>query len=410
MLDVIVIGAGMAGLSATRFLRDAGYRVICLEARDRLGGRAHSVTLANGARIDRGCAWLHSADKNPLVGIARRLGFHVDEYNSRYSEPWARTYLGNELFEDWRRDRDSIWDAIPGATDWEEDRPLASLYPEGTTWKPIIDAVFTYIWGVNPSEISAKSAALDGDTGVNWRLPMGYGSVVARFGEGLPVITEAPVSRIALTREGVRVESAKGILEARSAVIAVPVGVLQAGAIAFDPLLPERKAWALEGLAMGSNNKVHLAVTGTPTWEGSDFHAFFRTDSEETATYQFQAFGEPVVEGYFGGTTSRELAKAGAAAQGAFAIDEIASHFGNGVRRNLSFLHATAWDLDPWSLGGYSYARVGYAAAREALAEPLEGRLFFAGEASTPTFAATCHGAYLTGERAAAEIGAALGH
>ncbi len=408
MLDAVVIGAGMAGLSATRQLTSAGLQVQCLEARDRVGGRAHSLTLANGARIDRGCAWLHSDDINPLVPIAKDLGFHVESYGNQWSDPWDREVVGAERHAEWWAVRDAVWDSYPTAEDWDEDRSLASLFPADSPWLPFWSAINSYIWGVSPTEISAKGNAMDRDSGQNSRLALGYGSMVARYGQGLPLRAGVPVSRVAFTAGGVRVESAEGALEARTAVLAVPVSLLQAEVISFEPGLPERKLWALAGLPLGSVNKVHFAVTGNPPWEQKEFHANFRFDREAIGQYQFHAFGQPLVEGYFGGALSKSLVQAGPAEHAAFALEEIASHFGNDVKRHLSFLHATAWDVDPWTLGGYSYPRVGYSQAREALAEPLDGRLFFAGEATHPHHSATCHGAYMTGQRAAEEVLASL--
>ncbi|MEQ8651782.1 MAG: NAD(P)/FAD-dependent oxidoreductase [Kiloniellales bacterium] len=403
MLDVVVVGAGMAGLSATRRLADAGFQVQCLEARARVGGRAHSFTLPNGARIDRGCAWLHSADINPLVGVAEGLGFKVERYEGSWSEPFTRKLVGAARYEEWAKVRDAVWEAYPAAKDWAEDRPLTAHFPDDSAWLSHWSAIISYIWGTSPEQLSGKGNALDLDTGINSRTALGYGSVVARYGQGLPVATDAPVSRIALTKDAVRVDSAKGSLEARSVVLAVPVSLLQAEVIAFEPGLPERKLWALEGLPLGSNNKVHLAVTGKTPWPKQDFFASFRVDRVAVGQYQFHSFGQSLVEGYFGGDLSRDMAKAGPAEFGAFAKEEIAAHYGNDAKRCLSFLHATAWDLDPWTLGGYSYPKVGYAEARSALAEPLEGRLFFAGEATHVQHAATCHGAYLSGQRAAEE-------
>ncbi len=408
MLDALVIGAGMAGLSATRRLLDAGLQVHCLEARDRVGGRAQSHSLPNGARIDRGCAWLHSADINPLVAISEGLGFKVERYEGHWSEPFGREQLGEERSQDWIQTREAVWDAYPNATDWAEDRALVTLFPEGSPWLPFWSAIVSYIWGASPEEISAKGNALDLDTNINSRTALGYGSVVARYAEGLPVSLGTPVSRIQLTKEGVRVETPKGPLEAKTLVLAVPVSLLQAEMISFEPGLPDRKLWALDGLPLGSVNKIHFAVQGATPWPLEDFFANFLYDKERIGQYQFHSFNQPVVEGYFGGALSRDLAKAGPAEFAAVALDEIAGYYGNDAKRCLSFVHATAWDQDPWTLGGYSYPRVGYSEARAVLAEPLEDRLFFAGEATHVQHAATCHGAYLTGQRAAEEAIAAL--
>ena len=235
MLDALVIGAGMAGLAATRRLQAAGRAVLCLEARERIGGRAHSLTLANGARIDRGCHWLHSADLNPLVEVAARLGFAVDRPGEHWSDPWLQRTLGEARFADLQAFRAAIEEAKAEQRGRGEDRPLEALLPDGSPWAPLWRAVITYVWGALPSEVSAAAHAADQDTGVNWRLALGYGSLVQRYGEGLPLVLNAPVRSLAFTPDGLCVETASGRLEARSAVLAVPASLLAAEAIRFEP-------------------------------------------------------------------------------------------------------------------------------------------------------------------------------
>ncbi len=404
MLDAVVIGAGIAGLAATRHLLDAGRQVQCLEARDRIGGRAQSLTLANGARVDRGCHWLHSSNMNPLVGVAERLGFLVDHYSGNWADPWSRSFLGSEQFAEMADYRAQMLDEPRELLASGKDRPLSELLPVGHPWNGYWSAIITYVWGASPSEISALGHAMDEDSGVNARLALGYGTMVARYADGLPVMLDAPVTRIALTSGGVLVESTRGRLEAKAVVITVPASLLAADAIAFDPALPDSKRWALEGLPLGSDNKVHFAITGKEPWPEEEFFAHFFYDRERTGQYHFHPFGQPLVETYLGGPLSSELVRAGPGEMAAFALDEIASHYGSAARRCLSFLHATDWDLDPWSLGAYSYARPGYSEARARLAEPLEERLFFAGEACHPGHPASAHGAYLSGIDAADDI------
>ncbi|GAB5467854.1 MAG: NAD(P)/FAD-dependent oxidoreductase [Rhodospirillales bacterium] len=404
MLDCVVIGAGMAGLSATKRLRDAGLSVQCLEARGRIGGRAQSATLANGALIDRGCHWLHSAEMNPLVGVAKALGFAVDKKAMGWTSAWSKKVLGKKRFKDYENFWDSVEEACEGLDQEGSDLPLSEVVDRDSPWYAPWSAAITYIWGASPTEISAFSHAHENDSELDWRMALGMGNLVGRYGAGLPITLEAPVRRIALTKKRVRVESARGVLEARTVVIAVPASLLAAEAIVFEPGLPETKRWALEGLPLGSDNKVHLAISGDTPWPRKEIQATFHHDRERTGHYFFHPFGQPVVEGYFGGALSNELAKAGPAAMADFAVEEICSHYGNAARGCLSFLGATAWDLDPWSLGAYSYVRPGYAKANAVLAEPLDGRLFFAGEASHPEHSSTCHGAYMTGLRAADEV------
>lgn len=405
MLDVVVVGAGMAGLSAARRLVEAGSSVTVLEARDRIGGRAWTQPVA-GEPTDYGCHWFHSAERNPLVPVARALGFEVEEFRPHWGEAWNRARLGADyldLMESWDRIEAGIAAALASGV----DRSLAELLPDDDRWRPFIGASFTWISGASLDRLSAIDIGRADEGRSNWRCRAGYGSVVARYGEGLPVTLSAPVSRIALTHEGVRVTSAAGVVEARAAVVAVPTPLL--AEIAFEPGLPEAKRAAIDALPLGHDEKVFLAIDGNPFGGEDEFHAQFRYDREATGNYHLRQYGLPMVEGYFGGDLARDLGEAGLAAMAAFAVDEIAAVFGEGIRRHLAPLARTTWAQEAWTRGAYSYALPGRADARSVLAEPLDGRLFFCGEATSSRDPASCHGAHTSGLRAGDEVIAALG-
>jgi len=404
LYDAIVIGAGMAGLAATKRLADAGRSVICLEARERVGGRAQSLTLPNGARIDRGCHWLHGADTNPLVDVAEKLGFYVLRQNTDWALQFNRKALGEERFADWQVYADAIEERLEALDPGGPDCSMGDLAPAESPWNPLRSAFYTFIWGATPDKISALDHARGQDGDQNWRMPLGYGSLVARFAEGLPVALSTPVSAIRWNGGTVMVETPRGTLEAARVVLAIPSSLIRDEAIRFDPGLPETKLQAAENLPLGSDNKVHLAIEGTPFGPHEDFQGLVRHDRVDCAHFHFHPWGAPIVEGYYGGEHSRQLAGAGTQAIAADAIDQLAGYFGESVRKQLTPLHSTAWDLETWTRGAYSYARPGHAFAREALAEPIEGRLFFCGEATNAQHPATCHGAYLSGLRAAGEV------
>jgi monoamine oxidase len=125
-------------------------------------------------------------------------------------------------------------------------------------------------------------------------------------------------------------------------------------------------------------------------------------------TYHLRPFGQPCIEGFFGGRFAKQLEDAGDGAIAAQSIEEIVSFLGNDFRRKLKPLAESHWARDPFARGSYSHALPGHAGARAVLAAPVDGRLFFAGEATSPGFFSTAHGARDSGERAAKEILAAL--
>jgi len=137
-------------------------------------------------------------------------------------------------------------------------------------------------------------------------------------------------------------------------------------------------------------------------------HLFGRTDSTATASYHLRPFGLPYIEAYFGGRLAADLEGEGAGALAAFAIDQLCAALGSEIRQTVTVLLETAWRADPWALGSYSHALPGHAGDRAILAEPVDGRLFFAGEATHPSFFSTAHGAWESGLRAAEEALGAL--
>ncbi len=405
-LDVIVIGAGMAGLAATRRLVEAGREVVLLEARDRIGGRAHTVT-PEGMGIDLGCHWWHSADINPLVAIARRLGFTVVENAVFWGQPYVEKKLGARAADHraaWAR----LYEAMEARLESGEDCAIGDLLEVTGPWRPAIAAALSWSSGALPEKISAIDYARSGSTDVNWHDPRGLGAMVAAFGAGLPVTLQAPVSAIAFTPRGVAVESAACRIEARAAVVTLPTALLAKGRIAFHPGLPAEKRQALADLPLGVNEKIFFRVEGLPFGSAQEFQANLTYDRVDCAHFHMHEFERPTLEAYYGGPLAAELAAAGPAAMAENALAELVSEFGSGLRKHLTPLVATSWSQDPWTDGGYSCARPGASGARAVLAAPVEDRLFFAGEATSDTDPATCHGAYASGLRAAEEALAAL--
>jgi monoamine oxidase len=135
--------------------------------------------------------------------------------------------------------------------------------------------------------------------------------------------------------------------------------------------------------------------------EGNLRGATMRT---EMGTYHLRPFGQPCIEGFFGGRFAQTLEDSGEGAIAAAGIDEIAGFLGNDFRRKLKPLKESRWSHDPFARGSYSHALPGHAGKRAVLAAPVDGRLFFAGEATSPGFFSTAHGARDSGERAAEEV------
>ena len=406
MIDTVVIGGGAAGIGAARALHDAGGDVLLVEAQGRLGGRARSVSIdlpasAHSGRVtvDLGCGWLHSATRNPWTTIAETGGFHVDRSSPAWREQWRDlgfTADDQRAFGDaWER-----WEAGARAALDGPDRPLSDFVAADDPWRSMLDAISGYANGAGLADVSLHDwvAYEDAAGEANWAVREGYGTLVAHRAAGVRHRLSTPVERIDHGGRTLRLTTSTGTIEAAHAIVCVPTPVLASGALAFDPPLPAKRD-AAAVLPLGLADKAFLAVDDPP-WPA---HAHLIGDPHRaaTASHRLSPFGWPIVESYFGGETAEAL-EAGDAA--AFAIDELVALLGSGWRRRLHPLATTRWRREPWIGGSYSHALVGHSGARAVLAEPIDGRLFFAGEACSANDFTTAHGAYQTGVAAAHAI------
>jgi len=198
-----------------------------------------------------------------------------------------------------------------------------------------------------------------------------------------------------------RIETSRGALTARAAIVTVPTTLIASGELRFSPALPDKQE-AAAALPLGLADKVFMRVE-QPQHLPVQTRLFGATDRVETGSYHLRPFGAPMIEGYFGGAFARELEEAGGEAFAAFAIDQIAALLGSDMRRRLTPMAVSRWHSDPYARGSYSYAKVGCSEQRAILAAPVDDRLFFAGEACSIHDYSTAHGAYRTGVRAAEE-------
>ncbi|MDB5618935.1 NAD(P)/FAD-dependent oxidoreductase [Tardiphaga sp.] len=404
-IDVAIIGAGAAGLGAARALENSGLSVIVLEARDRIGGRARTVMAAPGIPFDMGCGWLHSADQNSFVAIAGRLGVEIDKTRA----PWRQQSYDRSFSKDDRASffaaSDAFYERAERAAEHGPDAPASTCLEPGNRWNPMLDAISTYINGVELDHVSLHDMDAYENTEVNWRLPSGYGALIAAYGAPCPVSLNTEVSVIDHSGPRVKIVTSKGTLSAAKVIVTVPSNLIAGEAIRFDPPLPGKVDAAL-GLPLGANNKVMLALSGDDDLP-KDAGLRGAATQSGVGSFHLRPFGRPCIEGFYGGAFARELEDAGDGALSAQAIDEVVALLGSNYRSRLTPLVETRWVHDSFSQGAYSAAKPGHAAARAMLAAPVDGRLFFAGEATSPHFFSTAHGARDSGERAAGEVIAA---
>ncbi|WP_174284856.1 NAD(P)/FAD-dependent oxidoreductase [Sphingomonas bacterium] len=427
MVGTVVIGGGAAGTAAARALHDAGEDVLLVEAKDRLGGRARSVTLSEPPRrrpgsswvnaatdtrtrapgprpspgwmvVDLGCGWLHSAKRNPWTRIAEATGFTVDRAPANWRTQWrdlgfppADQTAAHAAFARWN---EAAMAAVDGP-----DRPLSDFVATDDRWRPMIDSISGYANGAPLSQVSLHDWAAyeNASTDDNWAVREGYGTLIASHAAEVPVRLNTPVTRIDHRGRRIRVETPAGTIEADRVIVALPTTAFER--LVFDPPLPAKHD-AAAALPLGLADKAFTLVDD-PAWP-TNAHLTGNPHSHCTASHRLSPFGLPVIESFFGGDCAEALDDEGAAT--AFAIDELVALLGSDWRRRLTPAGASRWRHEPFIHGSYSHARIGQAHQRQVLAEPVDDRIFFAGEACHPTDFSTAHGAYETGIAAAAAI------
>jgi monoamine oxidase len=401
-VDVAVIGAGAAGLGAARALEGSGLSVMVLEARNRVGGRAHTILAAPDISFDLGCGWLHSADKNAFVAIARQLNLEVDKTRPPWREQIFDTGFPPQLRAEFLEALDAFYDRAEQAAKHPRDAAASTCLEPGNRWNPMIDAISTYINGVTLDRVSLHDMDAYEDTEINWRVPRGYGALISAYGAPCPVALNAHVTAIDHSGKRVKIETSRGTLTANKVIITVPTSLIAAEAVRFDPPLPA-KVDAAQGLPLGVDDKVMLRLDGADALP-KDVGLRGATMRTAMGSFHIKPFGQPCIEGFFGGSFARELEDAGEGAMAAQAIDEVVAMLGSNYRSKLTPLAESHWAKDPFAQGAYSAALPGHAGARAVLAAPVDGRLFFAGEATSPNFFSTAHGARDSGERAARQV------
>lgn len=409
-IDVVVVGAGAAGLSAARRLMRAGVTVMVLEARDRIGGRAHTRSV-DGMTVDVGCGWLHSADRNVLGDLGRDLGFTIDET----PPPWRQQAFNLGLTPQEQAAFSEAFaafdDRAAEAARAGDDRSAAHLFAPDDRWNARMDAISGALNGAKFAEVSILDYDAYEDTGVNHRVAEGYGALVAALGRDLPVVLDCAVTRIVRSGPRLVVETTRGTVEAQSLILTLPTSVLASGGVRFDPPLPDLIE-AAAGAPLGLASKLHIRLEGWQEFP-KDGQLWGRDDTAQTGGYHLRPFGRAMIEGYFGGDLAWGLEAEGEGAFFDFACSELADLLGSSFPKRLRPLSTSMWGAEPFSQGAYSHVLPGSGdplnGARARLRRPIENRIFIAGEATSSSFYGTCHGAWMEGERAAVEAITALG-
>ncbi len=400
-VEVAVVGAGAAGLGAAKTLARHGLSFVLLEASHRIGGRAYSEEAAPGVPFDLGCHWLCSARLNPFVKIADSLGFRYDKSGFARGIFLDGAPAAPEVLGEARAYMERNSARVAALLGDGPDRSIAEAREADSPWT----ALFDYYISINSSRDSDQVSALDlasyRDTQEDWPVQDGYGALIARFGADVPVALNTAVKRIDRSGRQIRLETARGEVTARKVILTVSTGVLGAGDIRFDPPLPDWKGEAIAALPLGNHNRIGLIFDRDVFGADAPAGGTILSPDSEPMNFRIRPFGHDYVVGRTGGRFADWLERAGTEASLDFAKEKLKRAFGADITRHVVRHIVTAWRGDPWVRGAYSAALPGRHRQRAELARPLDGRLYFAGEATSEEFFATAHGAYLSGVAAA---------
>ncbi len=407
--DVVIIGAGAAGLSAAKELQRLGLTYTLVEGSHRIGGRAYSEEIAAGVWFDLGCAWLVGGASNPFVHIADALGITLDKDNSDLFKGEYHRFQrnGEPLNQDQRAAclgfYDDSYRAISTVARQGRDVAVSDVVDMDNEYAAPLLCSIASAWGKDIDLVSsADFASATGELG--FQALQGYGSLVAAWGADVVVSLNTRVERIDWSSHGVTVETAKGAIAGRTVLSTVSTGILASGDILFTPGLPDWKTEAINGLPMGTENKMGIYfdsdVFGA---DGRGHYSTWNTDGD-AAKVDVSVMGLNTAVVFVGGRHGIWLEHRGQQACHDFAVDRIADIFGHDIRKQVSRSIVTAWSTEPWTRGSWACALPGQAHQRSNLQRPVDERLFFAGEATVYGGQGTCHGAYQSGIQAAQEI------
>lgn len=411
--DVLVLGAGIAGLAAARVLTDKESSVILLEARNRVGGRMWTDS-SLGLPLDLGASWIHGVQGNPITKLAKQFGAKImptdDEngivFKADGSEMPDREFAAiEELFEE-------IYEEVAEMQeDTDNDMTLQQAFDtviarHGLSGEKLrglnlyIHFATALEYGADPKNLSLWEWDQDEEFGGEEVIfPGGYNQITDGLARGLDIRLGTVVKIVRYGADGVEVETSAGVFMAEKAVVTIPLGVLKQASVKFEPPLPESKRSAIQRLGMGVLNKVYLK-----------FPEIFWDEEVETISYMGERLGEwcdwlsfvpftgePALMAFHGGEQGFALEDLSDDEIRAGAMKALRVMFGDGIPEPEGML-VTRWGKDPFAFGAYSHIPP-FASGDDydALFAPVDDVLYFAGEATSRKYPGTVHGAYLTG-------------
>jgi len=425
-IDVVVIGAGAAGLSASSELIKKGRSVLCIEAMNRIGGRCFTDHDIFGSPFDVGAHWLHNYSGNHIVqyGLRKNNKFNIYEikediivYDGKKKvspNHLVETINNIKEFKEKLLERNSVLntDKISYKDDVSFINQIPKKLKDNTWFETAHQTLGACLAGVDFDKYTIFDEMLNyKHLGENdGFVTEGYGALLADFRKEVQVNLNTEVREIKWNGKGVVLETNQGTIKAKSCIVTVSIEILRLGKIKFTPSLPIEKYEAFDGITLGAYNHITLKLK-------KQFYDDFKIQPD---TYFFSKIEKTNIppKGYFGslrlhksnlsyfdvgGKFAKDLEEEGQEASIDFVLNSLRATFGSKFDQYLIKAHVTNWGKNKYTMGSYSSARPGKAHLRSVLKKPVGGRIFFAGEATSTNYG-TVHGADLSGKEVANDL------
>jgi monoamine oxidase len=400
--EVVIIGAGLAGIAASRVLRDQKINHLVLEASPRIGGRIHSDYSLDGVVFERGAGWLHNSQENPLYALfsEAKATFRHDSQILNHLCIDGLCYPSEQVAQEMAR----MAERLKAAEQKEGTSVLEIIQPNTVLEK----AALSHLIGPCESGVELENAAIKDvfvAGGLGLTVQEGLSMPLSVIAEGMPVKTDTPVHKIEWHRkDAITIHTDSGTLSTKHVITTVAPSILQKGGIVFSPNLPAEAEEALHHITMGVLNKILLQFA--PNMLPDTPIGFIESFSDNTEIdFVRQKHNPDYLLAFVGGETAIRLEEEGTSALTQFAFTHAQSLFGNGIQ--LKNARETAWSTDPYSFGAYSATNPEHEGVRQAFSHPI-GPLHFAGEAYVSKehahWASNMAGAYLSGTTVAQRI------
>lgn len=415
-----VIGAGLAGLAAASELRRQGQDVFIIEGRDRIGGRIWTSRKWPDAPLDLGASWIHGVDGNPITPLADAI--EAPRLATHYERVATFNTHGQALTEAEEAQLDAISGrmaaALREAQQLDDDRSVRAALsalekefersPQAARFLDFcVSSTIEQEYSGSATRLSAhwydSARVFPGDDAL---FAQGFDGITEFLARGVRIERSQVVREIHWGASGVRVMTQATEFVVDNVIITLPLGVLQSQGVRFTPELPEDKRRAIASLGMGVLNKCYLRFREAFWPEDVDWLQYVSPRMGAwTEWVSFQRVAQvPILLGFNAAEHGRQIEELSDREIVDSGMATLRAIFGPRIPPPIDD-QVTRWSADPFARGSYSYNALGSTPAmRDALAAPVQDRLFFAGEATAKDDFGTAHGAYLSGLRAAREL------